>query len=318
MTVSRVMNDKPGVGDELRQQIQALAEEMGYRPSQVARGLATRQTSTIGLVVPDICNQFFAYIAHGAEDVAYENGYNLVLMNTAESLDREIAALDSLWQLDSDGIILCSSRLPIEELESNIQRMPAVVLLNRELSQPSDNVVSILVDDEVGARIAIERFLSIGRTRIGILAGPAYSYSAQRRLDGYKAELAEAGLVFDPFRLEHSEPTYMGGRMAMAAVLARRPKIDAVYAFNDLIALGAIQEIEAQGKRVPDDIAVIGSDDIPLASLVRPRLSSLRVDLVDLGRMAMESLLTLIRDGGKGDMPPSIKVPPQLITRETA
>jgi DNA-binding LacI/PurR family transcriptional regulator len=165
--------------------------------------------------------------------------------------------------------------------------------------------------------LAVEHFLKCGRSRIAILAGPAYSISAQRRLDGYRATLAEAGLLFDPFRLEHCEPTYDGGRAAMAAILERRPRIEAVFAFNDLVAVGAMQEIEAQGKCVPGDIAVIGTDDIPLAKIARPRLTTLRVNLVDLGRLAMETLLKLIA-GVEPVEPLIMQITPELIIRESA
>lgn len=316
MTVSRVMNDKPGVGDELRRQIQTLADDMGYRPSQIARSLATRQTSTIGLVMPDVCNQFFAYIARGAEDVAYERGYNLMLINTAEDMDREIAALESLWQTQSEGVIICSSRLPADELENAIGRFPAVVLLNRVLPTAAPNIATLNVQDEAGAQAAVRYLLSRDRSRIAIIAGPIHSVSGQRRLDGYRAALAEAGMLFDPLLIEHCEPGYEGGAIAMEAILRRRPKVDGVLAFNDLVAVGAMQTIEAHGRSIPDDVAIIGVDDIPLASMVRPRLSTVGLDLIELGKTAMRMILSMIEGEAKPGV--ALEVPPHLILRESA
>jgi LacI family transcriptional regulator len=317
MTVSRAMNNKPGVSDAVRQRIQALADEMGYRPSMIARGLATRQTATIGLVVPDIANPFFAHIARGAEDAGYQRGYNLVLMNTAEDLDREVAALDSLWQNEVDGVILCSSRLPVDELETYVERMPAAVLVNRVLSSALPGVATINVNDALGAQQAVAHLASRQRTRIAILAGPVYSISGQRRLDGYRAGLAAASLGFDPVMLEHCTPDFQGGHTGMNALLGRRPRINAVFAFNDLVAAGAIEACQEQGKRVPDDIAVIGVDDTPLATMIRPRLTTVRADLAGIGQLAMATLLAII-DQGDDRPAEALQVDPELVVRESA
>ncbi len=317
MTVSRVMNNKPGVGDEMRRRILALADDMGYRPSQLARGLATRQTATIGLIVPDIANPFFAQFVRGAEDVAFEQGYNLFLVNTAEDLDREIAAFDSLWQKEIDGVILCSSRLPIDELETSLARFPSVLLFNRELTTPMPNIATLNINDGLGAQLAVQHFVSHGRTRIALVAGPTTSVSAQRRLDGYRAALKAANLVFDPAMLEHCPPTTEGGHAAVHAILSRRPRVEGIFAFNDLVAVGVMQACQEAGKRIPQDIAVIGVDDIPLATIIRPQLTTLRVNLLAVGRMAMESILDIIRSSG-ADTPPAYQVDPELVVRESA
>ncbi len=152
MTVSRAINNKPGLSDELRQHILDLAETMGYRPNSFARGLATQQTTTVGLVVPDITNPFFAQIARGVEDAAFENQYNIFLVNTNEDAVREAAVLDTLWQKGIDGVIICSSRLSDEALEAQIQRFPAIVLVNRELKFSQSNLITINVNDQRSAR----------------------------------------------------------------------------------------------------------------------------------------------------------------------
>jgi DNA-binding LacI/PurR family transcriptional regulator len=143
MSVSRALNDRPGLGEATRQRILRIADEIGFRPSQIARGLATQRTSTVGLVMPDVANPFFAQIARGAEDAAYENGYSVFLINTAEDVERERAALDSLWQKQIDGAILCSPRLTLDELKPRIMRFPAAVLVNRELDRPILNISAI-------------------------------------------------------------------------------------------------------------------------------------------------------------------------------
>ena len=317
MTVSRVVNDKPGVGEETRQRIRDLVEEMGYRPNEIARGLVTRQTLSIGLVVPDIAYPFFAQIARGAEDAAFETGYSVFLLNTAENIEREISALDSLHQKEIDGVILCSSRLPSDELVVAVERFPAVALINREIVAPPANVATLNVNDSLGARLAIQHFVAGGRARIALAAGPAASTSAQRRIDGYRAGLRSAHLDFDPEMLEFCTPYMEGGYAATELILARRPRVDAIFAFNDLVAIGAIQACQDSGRRVPDDIAVIGVDDTPLAAMIRPRLTTLHTDLTSLGRQAMEAILTILnRDSGSG--PLAYQLDPRLVVRESA
>jgi LacI family transcriptional regulator len=316
MTVSRAVNDKPGVGPELRQRIMALAAEMGYRPNHIARGLATRQTAAIGLVVPDIANPFFAQIARGAEDAAFEAGYSLFLINTAEDLAREQAALDSLLQKEIDGIILCSSRLPGDELQESVSRFPAVVLVNRDLPAPIENVALLNVNDEQGARLAVQHMIAQGRQRIAFVAGPATSLSGQRRLDGYRGALKAAGFLFDPELLEHCAPTTAGGYAGACAVLARRPKVDAILAFNDLVAFGVIQACTESEREVPAKVAVIGFDDVPLAVVMRPQLTTLHVDLPQIGRLAMQTVLGAIN--GEDPVMSSYYLDPELIVRESA
>lgn len=317
MTVSRVVNDKPGVGEETRQRIRQLIEVMDYRPNEIARGLATRQTATVAIVVPDITNPFFAKIACGAEAVAFEKGYHLFLLNTAESTDREVAALDSLHQKEIDGVLLCSPRLPVDDLESTISQFAAVALFNRELPNPLPNVAQININDALGAQLAVQRFVATGRRRLALIAGPATSTSGQRRIDGYRTGLKEAGLAFDPQFMEHCQPFTEGGRIAAAQLLARRPKLDALLAFNDLVAVGAMQACEDAGRRVPGDIAIIGCDDIPLAVIVRPHLSTLHIDLEAVGRLAMNKILGIIQ---QPDAPAHAThwIDPQLVIRDSA
>ncbi len=315
MTVSRAINGKPGVSDEVRQSIISLANEMGYHPNQVARSLATSNTTTIGLVVPDNTNPFFAHIARGVEDTAYSYNYNIFLVNTAEDPLREKTALRSLSQKGADGLILCSSRLPVSVLEQEINHFPAVVLLNRELKTPKTNTTTINVNDQRGAHMVVGYFLAKGRDRIAYINGPATSTSAKHRLGGYRAALLEANLPYDPQMVESCSPDTEGGRAAAAALLARCPNINAIYAYNDLVAVGAIQVVEEAGKKVPEDIAIIGVDDIPLATIVRPQITTLHVDLRHIGRMAMRTLLDTIEGHSAS---PSITIEPQLIVRASA
>jgi LacI family transcriptional regulator len=315
MTVSRAINGKAGVSEDVRSAIMTLAKELGYRPNQIARGLATSFTTSVGLVVPDNTNPFFAQIARGVEDTAYKQNYNIFLVNTAEDPAREKSALNSLSQRGVDGLILCSSRLPLEVLEEEISRFPAVVLVNRELGSSSGHAITINVNDQRGAHIAVRYLLDHGRERIAYLNGPTTSTSARRRLEGYKSAIQEANLPFDPTMVENCAPDTEGGRIAAAALFARHPDTNAIYAFNDLVAVGAIQIIEEINKRVPADVAVIGVDDIPLATIVRPQITTLHANLSHIGHLAMGSLLDAIEGGNSST---AILIEPELVVRDSA
>lgn len=315
MTVSRAVNGREGIGEQTRTRILELARQMGYRPSQIARSLATRQTATLGLVVPDVSNPFFAHIARGAEDAAYENGYSVFLLNSEEDVARERAALDSLWQKEVAGVILCSSRLPQEELQVFFDRFPHMVLVNRELQTPQPNIATINVDDRAGAGMAVGHLLAGGRRTIAFIAGPESSVSGLRRLEGYKAGLAAASRPFDSGLLAYCPPTTQGGLQATLQLLKAHPEVDAILAYNDLVAVGTLQACKERGQNVPQQVAVIGADDIPLASLVQPGLSTLGVDQYEIGRAAIALLVEMFVQ----DPPPAqaMIISPKLVLRET-
>ena len=315
MTVSRAINGKPGVSRALRQKILALAEELRYRPNQIARGLATSLTAAVGLVVPDNTNPFFAQIVRGVEDAAHENGYNIFLINTNEDPTRELDALDALWEKDIDGVILCSSRLPAQVLETQIQRFPAMVVVNRGTLAPQPNLTTVNVNDQRGAQLAIQRFVTMGRKQIAYIAGRSASTSNHRRLEGYRSSLRAANLPWDAQLVEAAFPSTDGGREAATALLARKLDLDAIFAFNDLVAVGAVQVCQEAGKRVPADIAVIGVDDIPLATIFRLQLTTLHVDMLKIGNLSMLSLLDIITGDGSPD---AIQVEPELWIRDSA
>ena len=317
MTVSRAINQKEGISEETRQRILSIADQIGYRPSGVARALATNRSCAIGLVIPDVTNPFFAQIARGAEDIAHAAGYGLFLVNTDENAARETNALDLLLEKQVDGVILCSSRLPQPQLREYVGHFPHVVLINRSLELPAEkDIATFNVDDHSGAKIAIAHFVDQGHTHIGLIAGPEGSNSAQQRLEGYIQGLQCAGIPYDAAAVERCSPDTEGGHQAIRSLLNRKSDITAVLAFNDLVAVGVVQACNALGVRVPEDIAVIGMDDIPLAALVRPRLSTLRIEKRALGRQAMSTLLALI--GGE-EQPPDIHqlIQPTLILRDT-
>jgi LacI family transcriptional regulator len=223
---------------------------------------------------------------------------------------REHSALDSLWQKEVEGVILCSSRLPQEALQAYFERFPQMVLVNRELESSQPNVSTINVDDRAGAEMAVQHLRQSGRTHIALLAGPETSVSGRRRLEGYRAGLAD---LFNENWLEYGPPTTQGGTEAALRLLQRHPEVDAFVAYNDLVAVGALQACKAGWKIVPTETAIIGADDIPLASLVQPLLTTLRVNQYEIGRSAIALLMEMFAKSPAR----MITIQPELVVRGT-
>jgi LacI family transcriptional regulator len=317
MTVSRVINAKSDVGTATRARVEEAIATLEYRPSAMARGLSTRRSKTIGVLVPDITNPFFPAIVRGAEDVAWLEGYAVSLSNVVEDVERERAALRHFEGHRVDGLVICSARLPDDELAALLRRHPASVLINRGVPDVDRSGIvasSLVVDDAHGAQLAVQHLVAGGRRRVGLLAGPARSASSHKRRAGYRAGLAAAGLADGADRIEDGEPTEAAGSDAFIALLKRHPDLDAVVCYNDLMAVGTLQAAASLRRRVPVDLAVVGCDDIRLASLVTPALTTLRTDTYALGHRAAELLFALMR----GEPSSAVVIPPELVIRESA
>jgi len=313
-TVSRAINDKTEISPQTRAHVLAVVERLGYRPSGLARGLVTQKTHTIGLVVPDIANPFFSEVARGAEDAAHLAGYSLLLGDTVEDPQREARVLAALEEKRVDGIVLCSSRLPEDDLAALSRRHSNLILVNRRL--PDHRVGIVIVDDVAGARQAVQHLTRSGRRTIGFLAGPKGSHGGQLRSEGYRAGLMEAGLTFDPTLLLPCLPYRDGGFEAASQLLAERPDVDALFCYNDLVAVGALQACAEMGRKVPETVAVIGCDDILLARLVTPPLTTMHSDQRTLGARAVQMVLDKI--GGCADDCDEFVLQPRLVVRASA
>jgi LacI family transcriptional regulator len=314
MTVSRVVNNKEDVSSSTRQHVLEVIQELGYRPSSIARGLVTQRTSTLGVVVPDIDNPYFSGMVRGAEEMAYSDDYSVLLCNTNEEPERELAVLQSLEEKQIDGLLLCSSRLSEDELKKVIDRFPAVVLASRNLDGAC--VGAALIDEPAGGRMIAEHLLGTGHKSIGLIFGPPISYSARGRLKGFHEALTKAGLPHHPEWIRRCSPTIDEGYKATKKLLQDHPELTALVCHNDLVAVSALQACADLNLRVPEDIAIIGYDDIPIAALVTPALTTCRIPRLDLGAGAMRLLLDQITDCD-GE-PQNILIRPELIVRDSA
>jgi LacI family transcriptional regulator len=291
-TVSRALNNKGEIRPETRARVLRIAKQLGYRPNSVARSLATRRTQNIGLVVPDVSNPFFASIARGIQDAAHQNQYNVFLCNTDENTDREQSAILSLEAQRVDGIILCSSRLPEGELIQLAQRYQPLVLVNRCIAHPQTGCV--LVDDARAMQEAVRHLLGLGHQRIGLLAGPAESHSGQQRTQGYYRALYAANIVPPSEWQVHCSPRVDGGQAAARDLLEHAPELTALVAYNDLVAVGALKACAELQLRVPEECAILGCDDVLLAALVSPPLTTIHIPTYDLGQHAVGLLLGMM------------------------
>ncbi len=310
MTVSRVVNDRPGVGEGTRVRVQGAIAALGYRPNIVARGLKARRSRTIGLIVPDVTNPYFPEIVRGAEDVAIAHGFTLLLTNVIEDVEREVAALEAFEDRRVDGVIACSPRLVSERLEELLERHHAAVIVNRR-SRP-DIAGSVRIDHEQGMRQLIRHLVATGCRRLGVLAGPVHSFAARERMLGIDRETREHGLDLPDERIIVSAPTVDGGEIAARALIRRDPEVDALVCFNDLVAAGALSALAELGIAVPDEVAVVGYDDIPFARMFTPPLTTIRAATYDLGRHAMTMLLERMAGRGRGV---DIVLQPELVVR---
>ncbi|MBC9717015.1 LacI family DNA-binding transcriptional regulator [Streptomyces sp. TRM66268-LWL] len=295
-TVSRVINGSPRVSETTRAAVEAAVAELGYVPNTAARALAANRTDAIALVVPEPEGRFFAEpyfsdIIHGVGVALADTEVQLLL--TFASKDRERRRLAQYLAAQRvDGVLLVSVHAndPLPDLIDDLH-IPAVVSGRRSATEP---LASVDTDNFEGARAAIAHLVERGRTRIATITGILDVYGAQRRLDGYRAALSAAGIEEDEALVEPGDFSEEGGRRAMAELLRRRPDLDAVFAASDVMASGARQILREQGRRIPDDVSLVGFDDSAIARHMDPPLTSVRQPIEQMGREMTRLLLAEI------------------------
>lgn len=315
-TVSRVINEQGEISEATRTKVQAVIKQLDYHPSRIARGLNTNKTYTIGFMVLDITNPFFAIIEQSAEVAAWEQGYNLVLFNIGSNMARQQAGFRFFQDTQVDGVVVCSSYLPDDELFALLAPFNATVLLNREATPEIAGMVR--VDNETGMTQAVRHLIAGRRRNIAFIGGPEASPVSKERETGYRQAFAEAGMPVRPELMREvtfGQP-WRDGYTIASEMLDAYPQIDAIQCYNDLIASGALRAVMEQGRRVPDDVAIIGCDDILLASLLTPSLTTLRSDLEGIGEALVNLLLKRIN--GTTDASDNVVFHQELIMRESA
>ncbi|MFF3345002.1 LacI family DNA-binding transcriptional regulator [Streptomyces sp. NPDC002779] len=297
-TVSRVINGSPRVSDATRAAVEAAVAELGYVPNTAARALAANRTDAIALVVPEPETRFFAepYFSDILKGVGAElSDTEMQLLLIFAGSDRERRRLAQYLAAHRvDGVLLVSVHAddPLPDLLAQLE-IPAVISGPRSAAETLTSVDS---DNYGGARQAVEHLISRGRHEIAHITGRLDVYGAQRRVDGYRDALRDAGQTVDERLIEPGDFTEDGGRRAMAALLERRPGLDAVFAGSDVMAAGARQVLREEGRRIPEDVALVGYDDSAIARHMEPPLTSVRQPIEEMGRRMIDLLLEEIAD----------------------
>jgi LacI family transcriptional regulator len=304
-SVSRVLNGAGPVTDGTRKKVMEAVEALRYVPHSGARSLSTNRTQTVGVILPDLHGEFFSETIRGMDLAARERGFHLIVSSSHDDADEAAAAVRSM-RGRVDGLILMSPHATVGRAATDLTSGLPVVRLNDDAAEPDRP--SIVIDNLGGSVAAVEHLIGLGRTRIVHVSGPADNLEAEARLSGYLRAMADAGL---DARVIEGDFDMASGRRAGAELAAGRG-VDAVFAGNDMMALGVMQVLQDAGLRCPQDVAVVGFDDVPLASLVRPGLTTLRIDIAGTGREALERLLGLI--DGDADVGRRI-VRPELVVR---
>jgi len=309
-TVSRILNGTAKVSDDKRAAVMAAIEKMNFAPNQMAQGLKKGRSMTIGIVVQDISSPFFDETLRGVDDGLKGTGFASVIVsghwNAAEEKDR----IRLLLARKVDGIILLSGRIEDESILQFANHRP-IVSTGRDLHTRS--ALGFKLDNEQGAYLAVRHLVELGHRRIAFVTGPANNNDADERLKGYTRALAESDIAFEPKLVTAGDFHEAGGLMAVNHLFETGQQFTAVFAANDLSAYGVRLCLYRKGIRVPDDISLVGFDDLPGSAYTTPPLTTIRQPLYDMGKIATNALLTLIN----GD-PVLAQIPPlELVVRET-
>jgi len=309
-TVSRALNGHENVAEAVRGRVIAAARELRYSPHHAARSLSSRRTNTIGVVLPDLYGEFFSELMRGIDAVARERGLHLLVSSYHGNPQEQGVALQAM-RGRVDGLLVLSPFVGDESLAETLQSSIPAVLINT--AGPVQGFRTLATDNYGGARTMVGHLADSGCRRIAFIAGPRDNAEAHERLRGYRDALAERLPEAQPWVIEGDFDEASGHR-AGQALLDSPERPDAVFAANDMMALGCLFAFNQAGVAVPGEIAVAGFDDIPLARYVHPALTTVRVDIADLGGRAMRMLL----DGSGADAPPPAPLPTRLMVRASA
>ena len=298
-TVSRVLNDRPDVAPETRENVLQVVREHGFSTNRGARGLSSGRTGMIGLTLPLVADAYFGPILSGAAEALYESDMRIVLAPTFHQHDREVSLLERLMRGTTDGAILMLPEESAEELRMlQRQGFPFVIVDPRDA--PPEGIACVSAMHADGAKQATEHLLGLGHRRIGAIAGAPGWYATTERLIGFRAALAGAGILLDPDLVVYSDWRMPWGTEAARELLALPDPPTAIFGFNDNVAIGAMHAARERGLTVPDDLSIVGFDDTAQTEIVSPGLASVRQPLAEMGRMGV-SLLMRILEGQRVD-----------------
>lgn len=291
-TVSYVLNDKPGVSDKVRSKIKNIIDEYNYVPNSAARGLAGEKTHFIGLVIPDISDMFYANIIRGVEKTSNKLGFFLNLFTTHAQAEREQQVIKLFNKSMVDGLIVMAYYL--KDLYIDILTESGIPFVFIDYPPKNEEIYSVLVDNESGAFEATEYLISLGHKKIAFLEGSKVAWDSKARFEGYVKALKRHATEFNPNLVENGNFTKEEGYLATKRLLAKKEKFTAIFSANDQMAIGAIRALKEAGLKVPDDISIVGFDNIEASSIIEPSLTTVSQPIYEMGKKAVEVLVKLI------------------------
>lgn len=295
-TVSHVVNDTRAVSDKTRHRVLAAMKTLGYKPNALAQNLRRQQTFSFGMIVPDSANPFFAEVARGIEDTSFEQHYSVILCNTDGDVDKQAAHTDLLIKNQVAGILFVAAGISTELVEDLQARQVPLVVVDREV--PDVVVDTVLTNHLQGGRLATQHLLDLGHRRIACISGGSDLFPSAERLIGYQQILQENAIPFDESLVLRGDFQYESGYRAAQQLLALADRPTAVFASNDLMAVGVISAASQLGLRVPQDLSVVGFDDIRLASFTNPPLTTIAQSTYEIGVIAARMLLDRVQNSG--------------------
>lgn len=291
-TVSRVVNGNQNVKPATRKKVLEVIERLEYRPNAVARGLASKKTTTVGVIIPDISNNLYAELARGIEDIATMYRYNIILANSDQNEEKELTLLDTMLGKQVDGIVMMTDKVT-EKIQASIDHSPVPIVLAGSVDE-SKEIASVNIDYFEAAYEAVKVLIDNGHKRIAFVSGPDTNTINQHKLAAFKKALQDAAMPVDESLIVSEEGTYDSGISAYEELRALETPPTAFFAGSDELAIGIIHGAQDTGKHVPDDIEVISFENSKLARMVRPQLSSVVLPLYDIGAVAMRLLTKLM------------------------
>ena len=314
-TVSRVLNNRPDVSIETRQRIQAIIDQMGYQPFAIARGLASKRTYTLGLVAADFSDFWFSQVVTGAEKEAHEHGYYFMLGSSSANPEDEPKFLRLLTERHVEGVLFVRASSADESEHLIRLKESGIPVVSTGHYLPESGLAMVDVDNIGGGRKATEYLLNLNHKSIAMLTGPSGWKSASDRTEGYLQALQANGVSPNPELIIKGTWLHKDGYLGMKTLLGKKVPFTALFAQNDRIAKGAISALHEAGLRVPEDISVIGYDDIPEAEFSDPPLTTIRQPTEEIGRAATHLLIQMIED--REAIPNQILFDTELIVRSS-
>ncbi|WP_203361459.1 catabolite control protein A [Bacillus sp. REN10] len=310
-TVSRVVNGNPNVKPATRKKVLDVIERLGYRPNAVARGLASKKTTTVGVIIPDISNIFYAELTRGIEDIATMYKYNIILSNSDQNKDKELHLINTMLGKQVDGLVFMGGQITEEHVEE-FKRSPVPVVLAGSV-ELSGQIPSVNTNYEEAAYDAVKLLIDEGHERIAYVASPLTdTINKEYVIKGYKRALEEAGLPMDEELIIEGDYTYDSGLEAWKKIQQLSSKPTAVFVNNDEMALGVVHGAQDSGIKIPEDLEIISFDSSRLSLMVRPQLTSVIQPLYDIGAVAMRLLTKYMN---KEEVESSIVVLPHRIEK---